>query len=161
MLDMHVKASTRLQPLVMPRRAEDKACPGRRALGRAHRDASLRPQSGSSKSGPLRDPVGDLQAWLERLYQRCQQEELIDVAIDQAIEAVDNLLFYRKPERCDELLEAVDVYRVDVSVALALLMESLRARHVLRARGGLYLRLEQRLRAEQPEDVEALLDNLR
>jgi len=136
------------------------ASPGRRALSGQYRKPGLELTQQHQEIGKQRDPLGDLQNWLEALYARCARGE-IDPAIDQVLEVFEELLYEKKFTRCDEVLKQANADHLPVEVMLALLMTSARAREFLQTRTGFYERVEHRLRQIRPDRTDELLANLR
>lgn len=137
-----------------------KSYPARRALSQrsqGHAPVAARPVP---EMGLHRDPVPDVARWLGHLYRLCKEGKR-GPAVDQVLDGIDELLLLRNTSRCDEILKAAEVDRLMVEVLLALLMETFRARSVLMERDGFYDRVEDRLRRERPNKVEALLRGLR
>ena len=82
-------------PVEQPWHIPPMASPGRRALSGQYRGSGLELTRQPQESGRARDPVGDLQSWLQALYARCARNE-IDPAIDQVLEVVEELLYERQ-----------------------------------------------------------------
>ena len=135
------------------------ASPGRRALSGQYRMPELK-LTQQQEIGRQRDPLGNLQSWLEALYLRCSRGEIAP-AIDQILEVVEEFLYEKKFARCDEVLRQANADHLSVEAMLALLMASARAREFLCSRTGFYERVERRLRQMQPSRVDELLANLR
>ena len=134
--------------------------PARRSLVRRRRVEEPIACGSLSEVGRHREPVPDVGRWLDHLY-RLSGNRKRGPAVDLTLDALDDLLFLKQAARCDEILRTADVDRLMVEVLLAILMETFRARSALRERDGFYQRVEERLRRERPQKVDALLRGLR
>jgi len=84
-----------------------------------------------------------------------------DAAIDVLFEHVDELLVRGEYGRCDDLLETIDLSRLDTNLLVALLSVTKRASSDLEQRQHLVERVETRLRALAPDRADRLLTGLR
>lgn len=98
--------------------------------------------------------------WLDTVYSlvaRGKPDDAIDVLFDR----VDDLLIAGEFPRCNDLLHAVDLARLDIDLLVALLSITLRAAPHLPDRPWLVQRVEKRLREIAPDRIEGLMRGLR
>lgn len=134
--------------------------PARRGLPLRRRGGELIACRPLQEDGKHRNPVPNVGRWLDHLY-RLSGDRKRGPAVDLTLADLDDLLFLKDAERCDEILRTADVKRLMVEVLLAILMETFRAKSGLRQRDGFYERVEERLRRERPQKVDALLRGLK
>jgi len=99
-------------------------------------------------------------AWLPTVYSlvgQAREEEAADIVFEK----IDDLLCAGQFRRCDELLQMVDVKRLDVKVMLSFLAITLAAKDELRGRVSLLQHVENRLKVLMPDRAESLLAPLR
>ncbi|MFO7561391.1 MAG: hypothetical protein R6X02_02005 [Enhygromyxa sp.] len=104
--------------------------------------------------------VGKPPPWLASLYELVEQGS-IDEAIDLLFDHVNDLLFDDRADECDELLQAIDLDRLDTNLLVSLLSVTLPARAVLPSRPALVERVDRRLTELAPARVDRLLSGLR
>jgi hypothetical protein len=148
-------------PVEMPLRLASTRCTRRRPLGTRRRVAPPRIGEPVQEIGSGWTPVRTVPEFLEELYGLCSSERT-NAAVDLVIDGVDDVLAANDVARCEDILQSADVLRLSVSVMLALLMETFRARKVVPARAEFYSRVDRRLRETLPSSkVDALLATLR
>jgi hypothetical protein len=96
---------------------------------------------------------------LSTLYELCERQQA-NPAIDFVLEALDELIQRREYDRCNKILDAVDVGRLSVHAMLTFLAVTLRGKAVLPSRSGFFERVERRLRVMRPEKADALMAGL-
>ncbi|WP_428265089.1 hypothetical protein [Haliangium sp.] len=102
----------------------------------------------------------DAPLWLGDVYSlvaRQQPDEAIDILFDH----IDELLSEGQFARCDSVLRAIDLDRLDTNLVVAVLSITLSAADELPHRARLLSRAEKRLSVLAPERVERLLHGLR
>jgi hypothetical protein len=134
--------------------------PERRSLPERWRVDELEVTPSVDERGGRRPPVRDVARWLGRLYDLCAAGKR-GPAVDLVLCDMDELLFLQDERCCNAILKTADVDRLMVEVMLALLMETFRARSKLAEREGLYQRIEEKLKREEPDEVDDLLHGLR
>lgn len=98
--------------------------------------------------------------WLNDVYAHVA-ENAPDPAIDILFDHVNDLLFEDQFTKCNDLLHAVDLKRLDTNLLVALLSITAPARDVLSDREWLVKRIEDRLLELAPDRVEKLMSGLR
>ncbi len=98
--------------------------------------------------------------WLPEVYALIEQGD-DESAADIVVDVVDELLSASDFSRCDELLQMVDVKRLNPNLLITFLAVSLPAKQKLPSRSQLLRRTETRLAELEPERVDALLRTLR
>jgi hypothetical protein len=98
--------------------------------------------------------------WLSKAYSLIAMEA-VDPAVDLVFDNFDALLHAGKFRKCDELLAAVDVKRLDTNLMVAFLTITEPAKAQLKRRAELVRRIENQLAKTAPRRVAELLDGLR
>ena len=98
--------------------------------------------------------------WLDDVYSLVVKSKP-DAAVDVLFARIDELLTRRDFDRCDSLLRAVDLGRLDTNLMVALLSITLPASSKLKARVEVVDKIEKQLREKAPERAERLLSGLR
>ncbi|MCA9182226.1 MAG: hypothetical protein KDA51_12260 [Planctomycetales bacterium] len=99
-------------------------------------------------------------AWLPTVYSlvgQAREEEAADIVFEK----IDDLLCAGQFRRCDELLQMVDVKRLDTKVMLSFLAITLAAKDKLPGRRSLVQHVENRLKVLIPDRAKSLLAPLR
>lgn len=102
----------------------------------------------------------DAPHWLGDVYSLVERN-LPDEAVDILFDRIDDLLVTGQFARCDALLRAIDLKRLDSNLIVAVLSITLAAAEKLPYRARLLKRAEERLSAIAPDRVERLLSGLR
>ena len=113
----------------------------------------------AAETEPHKDTVS-APIWLDTVYSlvaRGAPDDAIDVLFDH----VDDLLITGEFRRCNDLLHAVDLARLDTDLLVALLSITLPAAPHLRDRPWLVQRVEKRLQEIAPDRIEGLMRGLR
>jgi len=98
--------------------------------------------------------------WLPDVYSLVDRREY-ETAGDLLFDKVDDLLSAGDLRRCDEMLQMVDVKRLDTNLMISFLAVTLAAKLELPSRAALVRRIEAKLEELAPERVESLLRTLR
>ncbi len=105
-------------------------------------------------------PPPDGPIWLGDVYSLVDQDRP-DEAADILFDRIDDLLVDGQFGRCDELLRAIDLKRLDTHLIVALLSITRAAARHLPYRTRLFERAQERLSILAPDRVERLLAGLR
>lgn len=104
--------------------------------------------------------ASDRPLWLDDVYSLVVKAKP-DAAVDVLFARVDELLRRREFDRCDSLLRAVDLGRLDTNLMVALLSITQPAASKLKARLEVVEKIEKHLRLLAPDRAERLLSGLR
>ena len=97
--------------------------------------------------------------WLVDVYALCSQQNT-DAAMDALFTGIDGLLTQQDYERCDALLQSIDLQRLSASLLVGVLAITLAAAQHLRQRQDVARRIANRLKELEPIRAERLLDGL-
>lgn len=99
--------------------------------------------------------------WLEQVYLLTMAHK-IDNAVDIVFERLDELFRHEKFEDCDNILQIVDLYKLETNLIIAFLSITLRAADKLPSRGNFVNRARQRFLAMElePDRISKLLRGL-
>lgn len=98
--------------------------------------------------------------WLEDTYAYCMQSRDAE-ALDVMFRHINTLLCEDQFSKCNDLLRAIDLQRLDTHLMIGLLSITLAASSILPFRSQLVSNIESRLRKLAPDRVERLLNGLR
>jgi hypothetical protein len=109
---------------------------------------------------PAHQSTGQALAWLPEVYSLVESGNP-EAAADLVFDNIDELLSAGDFPRTNELLQMVDVKRLDTNLMISFLAITLAAKSKLPSRAPLLRRVEARLIQFEPDRVEGLLATLR
>lgn len=98
--------------------------------------------------------------WVLQMYDLVASKRL-EEAIDLLYDNVDDMLLEGKMQECDDILQQIDIRRLDSYLMIGLLSITLSASEHLPHRKVLVEEIENYLRATEPERADALMKGLR